>query len=367
MRLRKKSPDFILFMAVIMLLTVGIIIVFSASSYTSYVRYGDAYYFLKKQLLWAALGFIAMYLTMSIDYWKYKRWAGPALIASFVLLVAVLIPGIGKTVNGAQRWINLGFTSIQPSEIFKLAMVMFVAHGFSRKKDKVRNFKQGMLPYLVILGLACGLILKQPDLGTAMSLAGTIYVMFFAAGARGTHLTGLAAAGVTAISLAIVFEEYRMKRFLAFLDPFADPLGAGFHIIQALYALGSGGLFGVGLGQSKQKMFYLPEQHTDFIFAILGEELGFIGGALVIVLFFLFIWRGFKIALTSPDPFASLLAVGVTTMIGLQAIINIGVVTSSMPITGIPLPFISFGGTSLLFTLTGVGILLNISRYVNSK
>lgn len=366
MRLQKKSPDFILFLAVVMLLSVGIVIVFSASSYTSYVRYGDAYYYLKKQLIWAALAFVAMYITMSIDYWKYKRWIGYGLIGAFVLLVAVLIPGIGKSVNGAQRWIDVGF-SIQPSEIIKLALVIFTAYGLSRKKGKVRNFKQGLLPYLIFLALACGLILKQPDLGTAISLAGTIYVMFFAAGARGTHLTGLAGVGLAGVVAAIIFEPYRMKRFLAFLHPFADPLGSGFHIIQALYALGSGGLFGVGLGQSKQKMFYLPEQHTDFIFAILGEELGFIGGALVILLFFIFIWRGFKIALTSTDPFASLLAVGLTTMIGLQAIINIGVVTSSMPITGIPLPFISFGGTSLLFTLLGVGMLLNISRYSNSK
>jgi len=236
-----------------------------------------------------------------------------------------------------------------------------MSFGLSKYKDRLRYFATGMLPFLVILILACGLILLQPDLGTAVSAAGTVYIMLFAAGARGKHMVYLALSGMAAVAAAIVLEPYRMSRFLAFLDPWN-----GFHIIQSLYALGSGGLFGAGLGQSHQKFFYLPEQHTDFIFAVLGEELGFIGGALVLLLFLIFVWRGFRIALSSQDPFASLLAVGVTSMIALQAIINIGVVTGSLPVTGIPLPLISFGGSSLVFTLTGVGILLNISRYMSS-
>ncbi|MDD4334840.1 MAG: FtsW/RodA/SpoVE family cell cycle protein, partial [Desulfotomaculaceae bacterium] len=210
-------------------------------------------------------------------------------------------------------------------------------------------------------------ILLQPDLGTALSLAGIVIVMVFAAGARPTHLGTVVLAGLAAVIPLIALEPYRFKRLMAFLDPWADPQDTGFHIIQGLYAIGSGGLFGLGLGQSKQKFLYLPENHTDFIFAIIGEELGFIGATLVIMLFILFIWRGLKIAIASQDPFASLLATGITAWIGLQAFMNIGVVTGSLPVTGIPLPFISFGGTSLLFTMAAVGILLNISRFTTTR
>ncbi len=366
MYLRKKSPDFLLFMATVMLLSIGIIMVYSASQVTAHERLDDTFYFLKKQLLWAFIGIAAMISVMNIDYWRYKKMAVPMLIVAFVLLVAVLLPGIGKSVKGAQRWLEFG-VRFQPSEIIKLALVVFMAWGLAQSRERLRFFGRGLLPYLAVLGMACGLILMQPDLGTAIAAAGTVYLMFFAAGAAGKHLTYLALAGVSAVGLAIAFEPYRLRRFLAFLDPWADPLGSGFHIIQGLYALGSGGLFGAGLGKSHQKYFYLPEQHTDFIFAVLGEELGFIGGALVLLLFIIFIWRGFKIALCAQDSFACLLAVGITSMIGLQAIINIGVVTSSLPITGIPLPLLSFGGSSLVFTLIGIGILLNISRYITSK
>ncbi len=363
---RKKSPDIMLFAATVLLLSIGIIMVYSASQVTAYEKLDDTFFYLKKQLIWALLGIVAMVSVMKIDYWKYKKWAVPFLVVAFLLLIIVLLPGIGKNVKGAQRWLGVGMLRVQPSEVIKLSLVIFMALGLSKYKDRMRYFARGMLPFLVILALACGLILLQPDLGTAVSAAGTVYIMLFAAGARGKHMFYLALSGLAAIGAAIILEPYRMSRFLAFLDPWKDPRGTGFHIIQSLYALGSGGLFGAGLGQSHQKFFYLPEQHTDFIFAVLGEELGFIGGAFVLLLFLIFVWRGFKIALSSQDPFASLLAVGVTSMIALQAIINIGVVTGSLPITGIPLPLISFGGSSLVFTLTGVGILLNISRYISS-
>jgi len=364
---RKRSPDIVLFLTVVCLLAIGIVMVYSSSEVTSYFKTGDSFYYLKKQLLWATIGLGTMTLLLNFDYWKLRRLVLAGLIISFTLLVAVLIPGVGKVVNGAQRWINLGFFAFQPSEIIKLSLVLFTAYGLSLQREKVRSFAKGVLPYLLVLGAACGLILAQPDLGTAMAAAGTVYIMLFAAGTQGKHLAFLGIGGVAAIAVAIVLAPYRLKRFLAFLDPFADPQGSGFHIIQSLYALGSGGFFGLGLGESRQKFFYLPEQHTDFIYAIIGEELGFIGASLVILLFILFVWRGFKIAITSPDPFASLLAVGLTSMIGLQAAVNIGVVTGSMPVTGIPLPFISFGGTSLVFTLIGVGVLLNISRYTSPK
>ncbi len=367
MQIKKRSPDFILFLTVLMLLSIGIVMVFSASQYVTIIRYHNAFYFFERQMLWALIGIVAMIVTMNIDYYKYKRWILPIVVIGFLLLVAVLLPGIGKEVNGARRWINLGLLSFAPAELVKLCLIAFVAYGLSKNQGLIRDFKKGLMPYLVIMGIAAALILLQPDLGTAVTLCGTIMLMFLAAGARISHLALLCALGLVLVGLAIYFEPYRMSRFLAFLDPMADPQGDGYHIIQSLYALGSGGLFGMGLGQSKQKFLYLPENHTDFIFAIIGEELGFIGAVLVILLFIMLAWRGFKIAITSPDPFASLLATGITCGIVLQAIINIGVVTGSMPVTGVPLPFISFGGTSLLFSLMGVGILLNISKYTTPR
>lgn len=367
MQLKKRAPDFLLFITVMMLLAVGIVMVFSSSEYSSYITYGKVYYFLLRQSISAALGLGVMVFMMNVDYTKWKRYAGPIAIIGFILLIGVLLPGIGRTAKGAQRWINLGPLSFSPAEMVKLFMIVFIAYGLSKKREKIRNFKEGLAPYLLVMGAAAGLILAQPDLGTAMVLAGTVFIMLFAAGAKMSHLGSLAGLGAVLVALAIKLEPYRMRRFTAFMDPQADPQGTGYHIIQSLYALGSGGLFGVGLGQGKQKFLYLPEQHTDFIFAVLGEELGFIGALLVVLLFAIFTWRGLKIAITSPDPFASLLATGITAGIALQAVINMGMVTGSMPVTGVPLPLISFGGTSLLFTLTGVGILLNISRYTTPK
>ncbi len=363
MRSKRKPPDFILFLAVMMLLSLGVVMVFSASGYSTLVYYGDSFYFFKRQLLWSAIGLAALFVMMNYDYRQLKGWAGPLLVLAFILLLLVFIPGIGYSSHGAQRWIKAGPVTFAPAETVKLCLIIFTAYGLSRNREKITNFSRGVLPYLLVMALAAGLVLLQPDLGTAISLAGIIFVMIFAAGARLAHLGALSVAGLAAVGAAIVVEPYRMQRFLAFLDPWADPQGDGFHIIQALYALGSGRLFGLGLGQSRQKFLYLPEQHTDFIFAIIGEELGFLGASLVIFLFLLFIWRGLKIAITSPDPFASLLAAGITAWVGVQVVINIGVVTGSLPVTGITLPFISFGGTSLIFLLAGVGILLNISRF----
>ena len=367
MRLKKRPPDFVLFLTVLMLLSVGLVMVFSASEYVTMVRYGDSFYFFKRQLLWALFGLAGMIFTMNFDYFKLKRWIGPIVGLGFVLMIMVLLPGIGMEVNGSRRWINLGFMAFSPAELVKICLIMFVAFGLSRNAHKLESFTHGLLPYLIFMGIAAGLILLQPDLGTAVVLCGTICIMFFAAGAKLTHLGGIAGMGLAAVAAAIILEPYRMSRFLAFLDPEKDPQGTGYHIIQSLYALGSGGLFGMGLGQSKQKFLYLPENHTDFIFAILGEELGFIGASLVVLLFIMFVWRGLKIAVTSPDPFGSLLAAGITSGIALQALINMGVVTGSMPVTGVPLPLISYGGTSLLFTLMGIGIVLNISKYTTPR
>lgn len=365
--MRKRPFDFVLFLTVLMLLSIGLVMVFSASAYFAGDPEGpfrDPFHFFKRQLFGALLGIGAMFLMINYDYWRLKRWVGLMLIVSFVLLGLVLIPGIGMEFLGARRWINLGFMSFQPSELVKICIITFTAYGLARKREQVKYFIPGLVPFLMVAGAAALLILAQPDLGTAATLMGTVFIMFFAAGARGTHLTALAGIGVTLVAAAIIFEPYRMRRFLAFLDPEADPTGAGWNILNSLMSLASGGFLGTGLGQGRHSKFlFLPERHTDFIFAAIGEELGFIGGFLVIALFILLVWRGFKIAITCPDAFGSLLAAGLVSGIALQALVNIGVVTGTLPVTGITLPFVSFGSTSLIFSLMGVGIILNISKY----
>ncbi|MDR1701190.1 MAG: stage V sporulation protein E [Sporomusaceae bacterium] len=364
MTAKPKSPDFVIFFAVLCLLGFGVVMVYSASAVSAYVNYDDSYYFLKRQILWAALGLSIMLAVMHLDYHIWRKLAKPIMVLTLIMLALVLVPGLGKVVNGARRWLGFGVYYLQPSEIAKLSMVLFCSATLAAAQEKIKSFTKGLLPQLLLLLLIFGLILKEPDLGTGLVIASTAFLLLFAAGAKVSHLFSLGAVGVSGIVAAIIAEPYRMKRILAFSDPWSDPLNSGYHIIQSLYALGSGGLFGVGLGRSREKFLYLPEPHTDFIFAILGEELGFIGTAAVLILFFLFLWRGFKIAMSAPDIFGSLLAAGITSMIIMQAMMNIAVVTASMPVTGIPLPFISFGGSALVFTLVGVGILLNVSRYV---
>lgn len=364
MELKKGSPDFMLFLTVLLLLGIGIIMVFSSSQYFSYYQYKDSFHFLRRQFFNSLVGIGAMIFVLKVNYKKLKVLAKPALITSFILLAALLIPGVGIEVNGSVRWLGVGGFQVQPSEILKVSMVLYLALFLSERQHLMKSFTKGFLPPLGIMGVACLLIMKQPDLGTALALAGTTVVMLWAAGARKTHLAILIVCGVALILAAIILEPYRMERLMAFLDPWKDPQDSGFQTIQSLLAIGSGGLAGVGLGFGRAKMFYLPERHTDFIFAIIAEELGFIGGAVVIILFLLFVWRGLKVAVSFPEAFGSLIAIGITAMVGIQAIINLGVVTGSLPVTGITLPFISYGGSSLLFSLAGIGLLLNVSRYV---
>lgn len=362
MRLKKGPPDFILFITTLALVGVGLIMVFSSSAVTANLEYHDAYHFFKRQLMWASVGLVTMIVIMRINYYRLKDLAFPVMIIALLCLILVLTPlGIGA--KGSTRWLGVGALTFTPSEMVKLAMVMFMAKVMEQNLDKIKSFKNGVLPYLVMMAVVCALIMKQPDLGTAFVVAGTVFCMLLIAGAKWSHLGGLAVTGMGAVALAIYLAQYRVERFLAFLNPWKYPSDQGFQIIQSLYALGSGGLFGMGLGRSRQKFFYLPEQHTDFIFAIMGEELGFMGALLVLALFLLFAWRGFKIAINAPDTFGSLLAAGITIMIVFQAFINIGVVSGALPVTGITLPFISYGGSSLLLTMAGVGLLLNISRY----
>lgn len=360
--LRRGRPDMILLGSVLALLGLGIIMVYSSSAVKGYIQYDDPYHFVKMEFIWAALGLAAMALAMWIDLKVIRRWAKPLLLVAIALLVLVKIPGIGRTVNGADRWIGLGPLSIQPSEIIKLSMVVIMAHILALNPAKIRSFRQGLLPVLGLLGLISGLIMLQPDLGTTLVIAGVTFFMLIAAGARIGHLAALGGVALALVVASIAAAPYRMRRILAFLDPWADPSGKGYQTIQALLALGPGGLFGLGLGQSRQKFLYLPENHTDFIFAMIGEELGFIGASFVILLFFIFAWRGFRVAMAANDVFLGLLATGLTAMVIIQAMINMGVVSGILPVTGITLPFLSYGGTSLVFTMLGVGALLNISR-----
>ncbi|GAB6137100.1 stage V sporulation protein E [Halanaerobaculum tunisiense] len=356
----KYAPDYIILAVIIFLLGISVTMVFSATSISAYAQFGDSFHFLKRQLTWLLLGILVMMLVSNIDYHRYLNWAYYLLAISIVGLVLVLF--IGPEINGSRRWINIG-VRVQPSELVKLTMIIFVARYIHLAGSQIKEFWRGLIPVLGILVFVFGLILLEPDLGTAGTIALTVVIMLLSAGARLLHLGGLFASGLPALVYVLMVEPYRRKRIFAFLNPWQDPKGTGFHIIQSLYALGSGGLFGVGLGRSRQKFFYLPEPGTDFIFAVLGEELGFVGSLIVLFLYFLLALRGMQIALKAPDLFGAMLAVGITSWIVLQAIINIGVVTGSMPVTGITLPFISYGGTSLVVMSASIGILLNISRF----
>ncbi|AGX03760.1 MULTISPECIES: stage V sporulation protein E [Bacillaceae] len=360
---KKSTPDFILILVTFTLLAVGLIMVYSASAIWAEYKFDDSFFFAKRQMLFAAAGIMAMFFIMNIDYWTWRTWAKAIVIICFVLLVLVLIPGVGNVRNGSRSWIGVGAFSIQPSEFMKLAMIAFLAKYLSERQKLITSFRKGLLPSLGLAFLAFGMIMLQPDLGTGTVMIGTCVVMIFISGAKISHFAVLGLIGLGGFAGLVLSAPYRMKRITSFLDPWEDPLGSGFQIIQSLYAIGPGGLFGLGLGESRQKFFYLPEPQTDFIFAILAEELGFIGGSFVLLLFSLLLWRGIRIALGAPDLYGSFLAVGIIAMVAIQVMINIGVVTGLMPVTGITLPFLSYGGSSLTLMLMAIGVLLNISRH----
>ncbi len=363
----RKPPDFAILFCSLVLLCIGIIMVFSSSTVQAYYFHKDSLYFLKKQLIWAFLGFVAMIFFMNYDYWNLKKHEKTIVFLMFVLLVIVLIPGIGIKVNDARRWIGIGSLTVQPSELAKIGMIIYLSCGLERKQDKIKNFFTGILPFLIVMSAVCGLILVEPHLSATVLIGLVTIVLLFVAGGKITHLLLLGFVGLGAVVMLTFTEGYRLKRYTSFLNPWADAQKGGYHIIQSLYALASGGLIGVGLGKSRQKFFYLPEPQTDFIFAIIAEELGFIGAVFIMALFIFLIWRCYKTALMAPDLFGKFLAAGLTTLIALQFLINIAVVTGSMPVTGMPLPFISYGGSSLIITMIQVGILLNISRYTEAK
>ena len=359
----KPKIDYIFLFTVLALSAMGLIMVFSASP-TMALKLGDSYYYLKRHIFYLLLGFSALYFGVRVDLEILKKWSVPILVSSILLLLLVYIPGVGKRISGALRWIDLAIFSFQPSELIKFTLVLFLATVLSKMGEKIKDFFRGLLPLLILLGLVSALIIMQPDLGTAISIAGTTFIMFFCAGTRALHLVLLGGAGIAGVIGLSLSSAYRVRRMIAFLNPWKDPQGAGFHILQSLLAIGSGGLFGLGLGASRQKFFYLPQQFTDFIFAILCEELGFVGGLGIIILFIIFAARGFRIAFTAPDSFSFLLASGLVSWLTLQALINIMVVVGLLPTTGIPLPFISYGGTATIVSLFSAGILLNISSRV---
>lgn len=357
------TPDYLLLGVIFSLLIIGMIMVYSSSNVWAEYKYADSLFFLKRQLLFASVGIIAMIFIMKIPYTIWKKYTTIILFICFLLLLVVKIPGVGIVRGGARSWIGVGAFSIQPSEFMKLGLILFLAKHLTTHQKKITSFSKGFLPVISLVFIAFGLIMLQPDLGTGVVLVCTCVVMIYVAGARLYHFFGLSVIGLAGFILLIVSAPYRLKRITSFIDPWEDPLGNGFQIIQSLYAIGPGGLMGIGLGKSLQKYFYLPEPQTDFIFAIIGEELGFIGGTVIIGLFFILFWRGIKIGLEAPDNFGRFIALGIVAMITIQVMINISVVIGLIPVTGITLPFLSYGGSSLTLTLFSVGILLNISRY----
>jgi cell division protein FtsW len=360
---RRGAPDIILFLTVFMLIGIGIAMSYSASAVCAGKVFNASFYFLKKQLIWFCIGFFVLFIFHEIDYKKYLSLTKILLIVSIILLVAVFIPGIGHSAKGAMRWISLGPIRIQPSEFVKIFIVIYLVKVFSIEKNNKANPVLQLLVPMIILGVMFMLILLQPDFGTAVDLLFVSVAVMFVSGFSIIQLFLLSIISVPAFYLLVYQVNYRRDRIMAFFDPWSYRYGIGYHIIQSFIAFKKGSLVGAGLGYGTQKLSRLPEPHTDFIFSVIAEETGFLGTSVVILLFCLFFWRGLQIALSAPDDFGRLLAIAITLLVSVQAFINIGVVTGALPTTGIPLPFISYGGSSLLSNMICVGILLNISRY----
>jgi cell division protein FtsW len=354
--------DFLLCITVAVLILFGLVMVFSSSAVYGLEAHNDSSYFLKRQLVWMFLGSGVLWCARKANYHQWEQYTYPVMLATFILLLAVMFPGLGVEGGGARRWLDLGLFSFQPSELAKFALVLFMAKSLVKRSNKLRDFAYGYLPNIIVLGFFFLPILFQPDLGTAIIICAVTFTMMFIGGIRKKFLIFSALAFVPFLITAIFSADYRMRRIQAFLDPWQDPKNTGFQAIQSFYAFGRGGTWGLGLGDSNQKLFYLPEAHTDFIFSVIGEELGFLGAMAVIFLFFVLIWRGLMIAYRAKDAFGTHLAIGITLLIGFQAFINMGVATGLLPTKGLTLPFISMGGSSMVISMLCVGILLNISE-----
>lgn len=356
-----RRGDRALLLAVAALTAFGLIMVFSASEVQGWLWFHNPAYYFERQLMWLALGVILLLAAANLDYHRLRPLAWPLGVVTLVLMVVVLLPHFGVEVNGARRWLRLGPLQMQPAELAKIAAIVFMALWLERHRDRLSSLENGVVPFLALLGFTVLLVILERDLGTTLIVAGILLAQFLVAGGRKRHVLLLALIMALCVYLFIRMEPYRLHRILAFVDPWSDPLNTGFQAIQSVVALGSGGFAGLGLGHSIQKYQWLPFAHTDFIFAIVGEETGLLGTSAVLALFGLFAYRGYRVALKAPDAFGSLLACGVTTWIALQAMINVAAVTVTLPTTGIPLPFISYGGSSLAITLLAVGILINVS------
>jgi len=348
---------------VLIIVSIGLLMVYSASNIWAQYKFDDSFYYIKRQGLFAVIGLIGMFVVSNIDYHVYEKHYKKLLIGTLLLLILVLIPGIGSVRGGSRSWFNFGIISLQPSELFKLAMIIYAAHYISEYYHELKKLKNAM-PLLFILALGFGLIMLQPDFGSAMVMACSIIIMLIVTPFPFKYFVGLGVLGVLGIVVMIISAPYRLARITAYLDPFADPLGSGFQMIQSLYAIGPGGLLGVGFNNSIQKHFYLPEPQTDFIFAIFCEEFGLIGGAILIGLYGYLIYYVLKISSQTKDLFGCFLMIGIISLIGVQTLINLGVVVGLFPVTGVTLPLMSYGGSSLTITLIAIGILLNISKSI---
>lgn len=358
-----RKVDWILLLTIIIISLFGLLMIYSASYVWAEYKFGDPYKFVKTQGLFCMVGFLIIYFTLKIPYTKYLKQANFIFLICFILLVLVLIPGIGSIRNGSRSWFGIGGFGIQPSEFMKLAMIIFTSKYLAYNEKGLKNIKKGVLPILGILMLVFGLIMLQPDFGTGVIIVVSIVTLLFVSGVSMGFFVKIGFLGLLGVAALIIIAPYRLKRIVSFLNPWSDPLGSGFQIIQSLYAIGPGGLLGLGFGKSIQKHFYLPEPQTDFIFAIISEEFGIVGILIVAGLFITIIYRGFRIAIHCENKFGKYLAFGITFQLAFQTLLNLMVVVGLIPVTGVTLPFLSYGGSSLLITLLSMSILLNISKY----
>ena len=360
--MQKTEGDRILIMVTGALLLIGLVMIYSASAVLAARQYGDSFLFLKKQILWACLGLLAMVVVSRIPYHYWKTMAIPLMLVTILALTVVLIPFFGTEINGSRRWLRLGFLSVQPSELARLSVVVYLSVYLVKKRDRLDDFLHGFLPPVLVVGFLLALILAEPDFGTVVVMGTVAGILLFIGGSRLRHLWALAILLTPVVYAMVMKIGYRRERLMAFLDPWKDPTNGGFQIIQSFLALGEGGSLGVGLGEGRQKLFFLPYPHTDFIFAVIGEEMGLVGTGVILGLFVLLAWRGIRIAFQAPDPFGQYLAFGVTMMIVLQSQVNMAVVTGLLPTKGLTLPLLSYGGSSLVANLVGIGILMNIAQ-----
>ncbi|MBS1984727.1 MAG: putative lipid II flippase FtsW [Bdellovibrionales bacterium] len=359
---RFQVPDLLFFTVVLLLAGLGLVMVYSASSVSALEHFGDSWYYLKRQAAFSGAGIVCMFLVMNANYHRWIKWGGWILGCSILSLILIHVPGLGHRAGGALRWLSLGGIRLQPAEIAKLACVLYMSWALVRKGSNVSTFTYGLLPMLLVAGLMAGLLMLQPDFGNAVVLVSLAGVMLFLAGARVSYLGGAVLGALPLVYLAVMGEDYRRRRFLAFLNPWEDPSRTSYQIVQSFAAFFSGGFWGRGLGNSQEKLYYLPEVHTDFVGSVIGEELGFVGVAAVIVAFWILIVRGYRMALRAQDPSGFLLAAGCTTLVGLQALLNLMVITGLAPTKGLPLPFISHGGSALLMIFVACGLIQSVGR-----